>query len=307
MSILVDQDTRLLVHGISNGSRKTCIEHLMQSGADITAAVAFGQGGTWVSGVPVFDTVKEAIHATDVNACLICVSADEAMEAILEVVDAEVPLIICLTSGVPVRDVVRVQARLLYGVSQRSLPGSPFGRRRALTAKPIRLIGPGSLGVSSPGKCVASIIPGHISVQGSVGVASRSGSLAFEVTWLLTQAGLGQSTILGIGSGFVAWTPFRDVLEMFEDDPSTEQVVLIGEIGGRGEELAAEFVRERMSKPVVAFVAGQTAPPGRRMGHEGAIIEEYAGTAQQKIDALKDAGVRVARSLTEIPGLLKGA
>ena len=306
MSILVDQDTRLLVHGVSSWRGAATVEHMLACGTRIVCGVAFGQGGTWFSGVPVFDTVKEAVRATDANASLVCVPASEAMEAILEDVAAGVRLIACLTAGVPIHDVVRVQACLLGGGPSGSLTGNSHGSGPGLLgAEPVRLIGPGSPGVFSPGRCVAGIIPQHILRPGSVGVVSRSGSLAYEVTWQLTQAGLGQSTVLGIGSGFIACTGFVDVLAMFEDDPSTEQVVLIGEIGGRGEEMAAEYVRDRMSKPVAAFIAGQTAPPGRRMGHEGAIIEEYAGTAQLKIDALEGAGVRVARSLSEIPDLLE--
>jgi succinyl-CoA synthetase alpha subunit len=254
----------------------------------------------------VFDAVKAAVRATDANASLVCVSASEAMEAILEDLDAGVRLIVCLTPGVPIHDVVRVHARLQGCAPDGLAGGRMYGSGAGLLGgEPVHLIGPGSPGVFSPGKCVAGIIPQHILSPGSVGVVSRSGSLAYEVTWQLTQAGFGQSTILGIGSGSVACTGFVDVLAMFEDDPSTKQVVLIGEIGGRGEELAAEYVRDRMSKPVVAFIAGQTAPPGRRMGHEGAIIEEYAGTAQLKIDALEAAGVRAARSPSEVPDLLE--
>lgn len=306
MSILVDQDTRLLVHGISSRRGTATVEHMLACGTRVACGVASGQEGTWVSGVPVFDTVKEAVRATDANASLLCVAASEVMEAILEDVDAGVRLIVCLTAGVPIHDIVRVQARLLGCGPNGLSPGSPYESGVSLRgAEPVRLIGPGSPGVFSPGRCVAGIVPQQILRPGSVGVVSRSGSLAYEVTWHLTQAGLGQSTVLGIGSGAIACTGFVDVLAMFEDDPSTEQVVLIGEIGGRGEEMAAEYVRDRMSKPVAAFIAGQTAPPGRRMGHEGAIIEEYTGTAQLKIDALEGAGVLVARSPSEIPGLLE--
>lgn len=306
MSILVDQDTRLLVHGISSRRGAATVEHMLACGTRVACGVAPGQEGTWVSGVPVFDTVKEAVRATDANASLLCVSPSEVMEAILEDVNAGVCTIVCLTAGVPIHDIIRVQARL-RGRGANGLPAGPsYGSTPGLLGvEPVQLVGPGSPGVFSPGKCVAGIIPQQILRPGSVGVVSRSGSLAYEVAWHLTRAGLGQSTVLGIGSGVIACTGFVDVLSMFEDDPSTEQVVLIGEIGGRGEERAAEYVRDHMSKPVAAFIAGQTAPPGRRMGHEGAIIEEYAGTAQLKIDALEEAGVRVARAPAEIPDLLE--
>jgi len=285
MSILVDHDTRLLVQGIASRKGAAYTECMVACSSCIVAGVTFGQGGRWLAGVPVFDTVKEAVHATDANASLICVPASEAAEAILEAANAGLELIVYLPAGVPVQDMVLVKARL---------------RNTSVC-----LIGPGSPGVFSPGKCVAGIIPQYIVQSGSVGVVSRSGSLAYEVTWLLTQAGFGQSTILGIGGGSIVGTGFVDILAMFEDDPLTDQVVLIGEIGGQEEEMAAFFVADRMTKPVVAFVTGQTAPPGRHMGHAGAIIEEFAGTAQHKIEALESARVRVARSLDEIPGLLE--
>jgi succinyl-CoA synthetase alpha subunit len=227
----------------------------------------------------------EAIRATDPNAALVCALPHETAEAILETVDAGVELVVCATSRVPVHDMVQVKAHLQ-------------GRR-------VRLIGPGSPGVFTPGQCLVGAAAGHIFRPGAIGVLSRSGSLAYEVTWTLTQAGFGQSTVLGIGDGLIVGTGFAEILAMFEDDPLTEQVVLLGEIGGREEEESATFIRDHVSKPVVAFVVGQTAPPGRRMGHQGAIIEGYSGTAKQKVEALARAGVRVARSLDEIPSLLR--
>jgi succinyl-CoA synthetase alpha subunit len=257
----------------------------MACGTHIAAGVAFGHGGTWHDSIPVFDTVREAVHATDANTSLICVPPNEAAEAILEAADAGLELILCTASGVPIRDMVQVKAYL-----------------RTST---VSLIGPDSPGVFSPGTCLAGLIPFGITKPGTVGVVSRSSSLAYEVVWLLTQEGFGQSTIVGIGSGPIAGTSFVDVLDMFEGDPVTGQVVLVGEIGGYEEERAAAFVADRMTKPVVAYIAGQTAPAGRQMGHAGAIIETLADTAQHKIEALERAGVRVARSPSEIPSLLE--
>jgi succinyl-CoA synthetase alpha subunit len=285
VSILVNHNTRLLVHGIATRTGSIYGERMLEQGTPVVAAVATGQGGTWFAGVPVFDTVNEAVRATDANTALISVRAHQAAEAILETVDAGIELIVCATSNVPVWDMVQIKAYL--------------------RGKDVHLIGPGSPGVFVPGQCAIGAIAGHILLPGTVGVLSRSGSLAYEVTGLLTQAGIGQSTIVGIGDGLIVSMGFEDVLAMYEDDPATEQVVLLGEIGGQEEELAAAFMRDHMSKPVVAFVVGQTAPPGRRMGHQGAIIEGYADTARVKIDALTKAGARIARILEEIPVLLE--
>ena len=285
MSILVNHHTRLLVHGIATRTGSIYGERMLEQGTPVVAAVATGRGGTWFTGVPVFDTVNEAIRATDANAALISVRAHEAAEAILETVDAGIELIVCVTSNVPVWDMVQIKAYL--------------------QGRDVQLIGPGSPGIFVPGQCAIGAIAGHILLPGTVGVLSRSGSLAYEATWLLTQAGLGQSTVLGIGDGLIVGAGFVDILAMFEDDPLTEQVVLIGEIGGYGEEIAASFVADRMTKPVVAFVVGHTAPAGRPMGHQGAIIEGYSGTAQAKIEALERAGARIAHTLDESIQLLK--
>jgi succinyl-CoA synthetase alpha subunit len=285
MSVLVGASTRILVQGIASREGAIYASRMMAYGTHIVAGVSFGRGGTWFASVPVFDTVQEAVRATDADTALVCVPASEAAEAILEAADAGLALVICITASVPVHDLMLVRAYL--------------------RGRDTRLIGPGSPGVFAPGQCVAGIIPPHIVRPGSVGVVSRSGSLAYEVTWLLTQAGFGQSTILGIGGGTIVGTGFVDVLSMFEGDPMTQQVVLVGEIGGQQEEEAAAYVADRMTKPVVAFVTGQTAPAGRQMGHSGAIIEEFAGTAQHKIEALQVAGVRIARSPDEIPSLLE--
>lgn len=287
MSILVNDETRILVQGIAGRAGAFYTRRMMSYGTKIVAGVSPGQGGTWFADVPVFDTVREAVEATDANASLIYLRAGEVADGILEAVAAGIELIVCFTHEVPVRDMMAVKAYLAAVERER----------------PVHLIGPGSPGVFSPGQCTVGVAPEHIFKSGRVGVVSRSGSLAYEITWLLTQAGLGQSTVLGIGGGQIVGTGFVQVLAMFEDDPVTEQVVLIGEIGGDEEERAAAFA-ERMTKPVVAFIAGQTAPPGRRMGHEGAIIEGYVGSAQHKIEALERVGVRVASSPEEIPRLL---
>jgi succinyl-CoA synthetase alpha subunit len=305
MSILVNEDTRLLVHGIASREGAVYTERMLACDTHIVAGVTAGEGGTWAAGVPVFDTVREAVRATDANASLVCVSASEAMDAILESADAELPLIVCATASVPVQDMVQIRSYLRY-VAGAALP-SPLASQGRAYEQPRQaiLIGPASPGVFSPGKCMVGAAPEGIFAPGSVGVLSRSGSLAYEATWLLTQAGLGQSTVLGIGDGLIVGAGFVDILAMFEDDPLTEQVVLIGEIGGYGEEIAASFVADRMTKPVVAFVVGHTAPAGRPMGHQGAIIEGYSGTAQAKIEALERAGARIAHTLDESIQLLK--
>ncbi len=289
MSILVNDETRILVQGIAGRTGAFYTGRMMSYGTRIVAGVSPGQGGTWLADVPVFDTVREAVEATDANASLVYLPAGEVADGILEAVEAGIELVVCFTHEVPVRDMMTLRAYL----------DSIAGER------PVHLIGPGSPGVFSPGRCQVGVAPEHIFKPGRVGVVSRSGSLAYEITWLLTQAGLGQSTVLGIGGGKIVGTGFVEILAMFEDDPVTDQVVLIGEIGGEEEERAAAFA-ERMAKPVVAFIAGQTAPPGRRMGHEGAIIEQYGSTAQHKIEALERVGVRVAVSPEEIPRLLAG-
>ncbi len=285
MSILVNGSTRLLVHGVHTHEGGIYTERMVAQGTAVVSAVAVGQGGGWVENVPVFESVQEAIRATDANAAWVCAEPQEAAEAILESADGGIGLIICATSKVPVHDMVQINAYL---------------RRRD-----IRLIGPGSPGVFNPGQCAVGAIAPGILRPGTVGVLSRSGSLAYEVTWLLTQAGIGQSTVVGIGDGLIVGTGFAELLAMFEDDPATQQVVLLGEIGGQEEEQSAEVIRDRMSKPVVALVVGHTAPPGRRMGHPGAIIEGFSDLAQVKIDALAKAGARVAHTPSEIPGLLE--
>lgn len=248
------------------------------------AGVTPGKGGEWVEdNIPVFDTVKIAVEATGANVSVIFVPARFAPDAMLESADADIPLIICITEGVPVQDMMRV--------------------RSYLDQKRVRLIGPNCPGVLTPGEAKAGIIPNNISIPGNIGIVSRSGTLTYEVLYALKLKNMGASTCVGIGGDPVNGTSFIDVLQQFEADPSTERIVLIGEIGGTDEEKAAEFITQAVTKPVVAFIAGQAAPTGKRMGHAGAIIEGGAGTAADKIRALQAAGVRVARHPEEIPGL----
>ncbi len=286
MSILVDKNTRLLVQGVTGGEGLFHTQQMLAYGTNVVAGVTPGKGGEWVEGkVPVFDSVKKAVETTGANASIIFVPARFAPDAMFEAADAGLPLIICITEGVAVQDMMRV--------------------RNYLDQKGARLIGPNCPGLLTPGEAKVGIIPGNIAIPGSVGVVSRSGTLTYEVLYAMKNIGLGASTCVGIGGDPVNGTNFIDCLEMFNDDPKTEKVVLIGEIGGTDEEKAAEYIATRMSKPVVGFIAGQSAPPGKRMGHAGAIIEGGAGTAADKIKALESAGVRVARHPEEIAALLK--
>lgn len=280
MSILVDENTRVVVQGITGREGTFHTQQMKAYGTKIVAGVTPGKGGSVHEGVPVFDTVEKAVRETGANTSVIYVPAAFAADAIMEATDAGIALIVCITEGIPALDMVKVMA---------------FLRER-----PARLIGPNCPGVISPGKCKVGIMPGHIHRPGSVGVVSRSGTLTYEAVWQITQHGLGQSTCVGIGGDPIVGTSFVEVLRLFEQDPQTEAVVLIGEIGGTAEEEAAEFVRQHMSKPVIGFVAGQTAPPGRRMGHAGAIISGGRGTAAEKMRALEEAGVHVVRNPAEI-------
>jgi succinyl-CoA synthetase alpha subunit len=255
-------------------------------GTNVVAGVTPGKGGEWVDEkIPVFDSVKIAAETSGANTSIIFVPARFAADAIFEAADAGIPFIVCITEGVPVSDMMRV--------------------RNYIDQKGVRLLGPNCPGLLTPGEAKVGIIPGNIAIPGNVGVVSRSGTLTYEVLYALKQVGLGASTCVGIGGDPVNGTNHIDVLQMFEDDPYTDKVVLIGEIGGTDEEKAAEFIATKMTKPVVGFIAGQTAPPGKRMGHAGAIIEGGAGTAADKIRALEGAGVKMARHPEEIPQLLK--
>src|ERR1043165_8489976 len=277
MSVLVDKSTRLVVQGITGSAGAFHTRQCIDYGTNVVAGVTPGKGGQMFEGkVPVFDTVWEARQETGCNASMVFVPAPAAADSILEAVDAGVELVVCITEGIPVMDMMRVKA-LMRG-------------------KKSRLIGPNGPGLITPGQCKIGIMPGYIHKPGSVGVLSRSGTLTYEAVWQLTQRNLGQSTVIGIGGDPIIGSPFVDLLELFQNDPETELVLLIGEIGGRAEEEAAEFFKKRMTAPMVAFIAGQTAPPGRRMGHAGAIIEGSAGTAAEKIKLLQQAGIRVAKS-----------
>ncbi|MBM4426536.1 MAG: succinate--CoA ligase subunit alpha [Chloroflexi bacterium] len=286
MSILVDKNTRLIVQGITGNEGLFHTTQMAAYGTNVVGGVTPGKGGEWVldGKIPVFDSVKSAKDATDANATIIFVPARFAPDAMFEAADAGIPLIICITEGVVIHDMMRVS--------------------NYLDQKKVRLIGPNCPGLLTPGEAKVGIIPGNIAIPGNVGVVSRSGTLTYEVLYAMKNLGMGASTCVGIGGDPVNGTNFIDVLEMFEHDPQTEKVIMIGEIGGNEEEKAAEFIRTKMTKPVASFIAGQTAPPGKRMGHAGAIIEGGAGTAADKIKALEAAGVKVAKHPEEIPTLL---
>jgi succinyl-CoA synthetase alpha subunit len=286
MSILVDKNTRLIVQGITGNEGLFHTTQMVAYGTNVVGGVTPGKGGDWVldGKLPVFDSVKTAKAATDANATIIFVPARFAPDAMFEAADAGIPLIICITEGVAVQDMMRV--------------------RNYLDQKKVRLVGPNCPGLLTPGEAKVGIIPGDIAISGNVGVVSRSGTLTYEVLYAMKNLGMGASTCVGIGGDPINGTNFLDVLEMFEHDPKTEKVIMIGEIGGSEEEKAADYIANKMTKPVAAFIAGQTAPPGKRMGHAGAIIEGGAGTAADKIKALEAAGVRVAKHPEEIPTLL---
>ena len=280
MSILVDRNTRVLCQGITGRAGQFHTRHCREYGTQVVGGVTPGRGGQTVDGLPVFDTVAEAVEATGADATMIFVPPAFAADSILEAADAGIRLIVAITEGIPILDMVRAMEVI---------------RRRGC-----RLIGPNCPGVITPGECKIGIMPGYIHRPGSIGVISRSGTLTYEAVWQLTRIGLGQSTCVGLGGDPIVGASFVDVLSMFADDPATEGVLMIGEIGGSAEEQAAAFVAEGFHKPVAAFIAGQTAPPGKRMGHAGAIVSGGKGTAVEKIAALEAAGIRVARSPAEM-------
>ena len=284
MSILVDNETRLLVQGITGSQGAFHAQQMIQYGTNVVAGAVPSRGGQWAVGnTPVFDTVHEAVATTDANTSIIFVPAAFAVDALLEAADAGIDLIVCITENIPALDMA--------------------GARSFLDSTDSLLIGPNCPGLISPGTSKVGIMAGHIHTPGNVGIVSRSGTLTYEVIYALTARGIGQSTAVGIGGDPIKGLNFLDVLQMFEQDSGTDQVVLIGEIGGADEQVAADYIRREMSKPVTAFIAGQTAPPGKRMGHAGAIISGGEGTAAEKIEALQSAGVAIARHPEEIAEL----
>ncbi len=286
MSILVDDTTRVVVQGLGRAGRFHT-EQCQRFGANIVAGVHPGRGGQDMLGVPVFDTVREAVENQRPNASMVYVPAAGAADAVLEAIDSDIALVACITEGIPVRDMLTVAD--------------------ALQGSETRLIGPNCPGVISPGKCKLGIMPGHIHKPGRIGVVSRSGTLTYEAVGQLSALGIGQSTCVGIGGDPIIGTSFIDVLDLFNKDPDTDGIIMIGEIGGSAEEAAAAFVKEHMNKPVVGFVAGATAPPGRRMGHAGAIISGGEGTAKAKQAAMRDAGIAVAQSPAALASTLAAA
>lgn len=286
MSILVNKNTRLLVQGITGQEGLFHTEKMVSYGTNVVAGVTPGKGGEWVLNgkIPVFDSVKIAKNATGANATIIFVPARFAADAMFEAADAAMELIICISEGVPVSDMMRV--------------------RNFLDQKGVRLVGPNCPGLLTPGEAKVGIIPGNITIPGNIGVVSRSGTLTYEVLYALKNLGLGVSTCVGIGGDPINGTNFIDTLEMFQEDPDTEKIVLIGEIGGTDEEQAAEYITKNVTKPIAGFIAGLSAPPGKRMGHAGAIVQGGTGLAEDKIKALEAAGVKIAQHPEEIPSLL---
>jgi len=285
MAVLIDTSTRLLVQGLTGREGTFHAKQAAAYGTTVVGGVRPGKGGTTHEGWPIFNTVADAVAETGANASVIFVSAEFASDAIMEAADAGLGVVVCITEGIPTLDMVRVMT--------------------FLRGRPTHLVGPNCPGVISPGKSKAGIIPGHICREGRVGIVSRSGTLTYEAIHQLTRLGLGQTTCIGIGGDPLIGTSFVDALRLFNSDPETEAVVLIGEIGGTAEEEASLFITHEFRKPIVGFIAGQTAPPGRRMGHAGAIIAGGKGTAAEKMEALTSAGVRVVRSPAEIGAALK--
>lgn len=280
MSILVDSETRVVIQGITGKEGMFHTRQMVEYGTKVVSGVTPGKGGQTVDGIPVFNTVRDAVGATGANVSAIFVPPGFAADAIMEAADSGVSLVVCLTEGIPTLDMI---------------PVYHYVKKRG-----VRLIGPNSPGIISPGKCKVGLMAGYIHKEGSVGVVSRSGTLTYEAVYQLTRRGIGQSTCVGIGGDQIIGLSFVDLLGLFEGDEDTEAMVLIGEIGGRAEEEAAEHIRKYVTKPVVAFIAGKTAPPGRRMGHAGAIISGGTGTAMEKIRTLEGAGVRVVQSAADI-------
>jgi succinyl-CoA synthetase alpha subunit len=287
LSVLVDKNTRLVVQGITGKEGTFHTKQMVEYGTNVVGGVTPGKGGTTHEGIPVFNTVADAVREQGANVSVIYVPPPFAADAIMEAADAGLPLVVCITEGIPALDMVKV--------------------KEYLADRQTRLIGPNCPGIISPGKCKIGIMPGHIHKEGRIGVVSRSGTLTYEAVGQLTALGLGQSTAIGIGGDPIIGTTHTDALALFQADDETDGIVMIGEIGGTAEEDAAAFAKENVTKPIVAFIAGQTAPPGRRMGHAGAIIAGGKGTAAEKMKALEDAGIRVVQSPADIGQAMKDA
>ena len=286
MSVLVDKNTRVLIQGITGSAGSTHAHHMLEYGTQLVAGVTPGKGGQMFEGkVPVFNTVAEAVRETGANASCVFVPPPFAADSVLEASDAGIPLVVCITEGIPILDEAKIR---------------PF-----LEARGTRMIGPNCPGLITPGECKIGIMPGYIHKRGSVGVVSRSGTLTYEAVWQLSNLDLGQTTCIGIGGDPIQGTDFVDVLKLFNADDETEGIILVGEIGGTMEEEAAEFIKENVKKPVVSFIGGQTAPPGKRMGHAGAIIQGGKGTADEKNRVLTEAGVHVVQSPADIGAKMK--
>jgi succinyl-CoA synthetase alpha subunit len=287
LSVLVDKSTRLIVQGITGKEGTFHTKQMVEYGTNVVGGVTPGKGGTTHEGIPVFNTVADAVRDAGANATVIYVPPSFAADAIMEAADAGIPVVVCITEGIPTLDMVKV--------------------KEYLSDRPTRLIGPNCPGIISPGKCKIGIMPGHIHREGPIGVVSRSGTLTYEAVGQLTTLGLGQSSAIGIGGDPIVGTTHVDALRLFQADDETTGIVMIGEIGGTAEEEAAAFAKENVTKPIVAFIAGQTAPPGRRMGHAGAIIAGGKGTAAEKMKALAEAGIHVVKSPADIGKAMKEA